>query len=123
MGDYLVRYPISGTRNGEPWPDRGERIELPDAEALDYLNAGYITPAPIEGPATAAISDPVGAETGKARAPRPAVKAAEKAEAAAKKAAEDLAATAAADALAAEQAAKDAAATAANGGPADAGKE
>lgn len=30
----------SGTRNGEDWPARGSVIDLPDAEALDYINAG-----------------------------------------------------------------------------------
>lgn len=31
---------ISGTRNGQSWPDVGEVINLPDAEAVDLLNAG-----------------------------------------------------------------------------------
>lgn len=31
---------ISGTRNGADWPKPGEVIDLPDAEAVDMLNAG-----------------------------------------------------------------------------------
>ena len=31
---------ISGTRDGEEWPRRGGVIDLPDAEAADYIAAG-----------------------------------------------------------------------------------
>lgn len=43
----------SGTRNGQEWPARGSEIDLPDAEAVDYVNAGMAEavttfPAPVE---------------------------------------------------------------------------
>lgn len=47
---------ISGTRDGEEWPKRGEVIDLPEAEALDYIAAGLCeadtTPAPVTETAT-----------------------------------------------------------------------
>lgn len=36
---------ITGTRNGDDWPPRGSVITLPDAEAVDLLNAGLAAPA------------------------------------------------------------------------------
>lgn len=36
---------ISGTRDGVEWPRPGEAIVLPDAEAVDMLNAGLVDPA------------------------------------------------------------------------------
>lgn len=103
MTGFLVRVPISGTRNGQPWPAPGEVIDLPDSEALEYLNARYIVPVPSETAAAAVTPDPAPRSDGKARAPRPSVKAAEKADAAARKAAEEAAAAEAA--RAAEEAA------------------
>lgn len=35
---------ISGTRNGEDWPNVGQRIELPDAEAVSLINAKCAVP-------------------------------------------------------------------------------
>lgn len=31
---------ISGTRDGQDWPEIGEVVDLPDTEAVDLLNAG-----------------------------------------------------------------------------------
>jgi hypothetical protein len=31
---------ITGTRNGEPWPKRGEEIDLPDDEAATMVSVG-----------------------------------------------------------------------------------
>lgn len=36
---------LSGTRNGQPWPPRGTVIDLPDAEAQQYIAAGMAKPA------------------------------------------------------------------------------
>lgn len=36
-----MKIQIGGTRNGFPWPAKGEFIELPDAEAQDLAAAGY----------------------------------------------------------------------------------
>ena len=41
----ILNTTISGTRNGEDWPARGSEIDLPDAEAVDMLNAGTASPA------------------------------------------------------------------------------
>jgi hypothetical protein len=35
---------ISGTRNGQEWPPRYSVMDLPDAEAMDYCQAGYAIP-------------------------------------------------------------------------------
>ena len=37
---------VSGLRNGHPWPRRGTAVDLPPAEAADYLNSGIAEPAP-----------------------------------------------------------------------------
>ncbi len=56
---------ISGTRNGDEWPAIGGEVDVPDAEAVDLLNAGL---------AVAAESAPVEKATAKptetATAPR-----------------------------------------------------
>lgn len=36
---------ITGTRDGQEWPAIGESMDLPDAEAVDMLNAGLVSPA------------------------------------------------------------------------------
>ena len=35
---------ITGNRNGEPWPQRGEEIDLPDHEAQDLITARLAHP-------------------------------------------------------------------------------
>ena len=35
---------MTGTRNGEDWPPKGSIITVPDAEAVDLLNAGIAAP-------------------------------------------------------------------------------
>ena len=44
----IMRVNISGTRNGIEWPPMGETVELPDAEAVDLLNARTAKPVPVE---------------------------------------------------------------------------
>lgn len=44
----IMRVNISGTRNGSEWPPVGGVVELPDAEAVDLLNARLADPAPVE---------------------------------------------------------------------------
>lgn len=41
---------MSGTRNGEPWPARGETTELPTAEAAHLVGAGIAEAVPDEPP-------------------------------------------------------------------------
>ncbi|AKN71232.1 hypothetical protein QR97_27890 [Streptomyces sp. PBH53] len=35
-----MKVTLSGTRDGEAWPPRGELVDLPDAEAADMVAAG-----------------------------------------------------------------------------------
>lgn len=49
---------LSGTRDGVDWPQRGEIVDLPDAEAVDMLNARLAVPVVAE-PETATIPAPV----------------------------------------------------------------
>lgn len=39
-----MKVDISGSRNGQPWPARGETVELPDAEGADLCAAGMAEP-------------------------------------------------------------------------------
>lgn len=50
MRHVIMRHNISGTRNGEPWPQRGSGIDLPDVEAADMIAAGFAIAAdpPVE---------------------------------------------------------------------------
>lgn len=35
-----MKVTISGTRDGQPWPERGGLVDLPDAEAEHMISAG-----------------------------------------------------------------------------------
>ncbi|MFZ3569956.1 hypothetical protein ACOKM5_23400 [Streptomyces sp. BH097] len=35
-----MKVTMSGTRNGQDWPPRGELVDLPEAEADDMVRAG-----------------------------------------------------------------------------------
>jgi hypothetical protein len=48
---------ISGTRDGQPWPPRGTRIDLPDLEAMDLCRTGMAVPVPAEEIKTAVVAD------------------------------------------------------------------
>lgn len=39
-----IKGDISGSRNGVPWPARGETIDLPDDEAAQMCESGLATP-------------------------------------------------------------------------------
>lgn len=41
----VMRFHISGTRNGQSWPTRGSDIELPDDEAELLIEQGLAEPA------------------------------------------------------------------------------
>lgn len=47
---------LSGSRDGQAWPQIGEVIDLPDDEAVSYLNAGMVEPAPEDDVETAVPS-------------------------------------------------------------------
>lgn len=54
---------VSGTRNGETWPPRGSVVELPDTEAIDYINADMAVPVAMPyGEPEHAVEDTVDVE-------------------------------------------------------------
>lgn len=38
-----MKVTISGTRDGKPWPERGEVVDLPDGEAEQLVASGLAT--------------------------------------------------------------------------------
>lgn len=57
-----MKVEMSGTRNGEPWPKRGEVAELPTAEAAHLVGAGIAEEVRHEAPTVETAVAPV-AET------------------------------------------------------------
>lgn len=53
-----LRTEFTGTRDGVPWPKRGEEIDLPDDEAVLLLNSKHAVPVKVEEPETAAAPVP-----------------------------------------------------------------
>lgn len=53
-----MKVEMSGTRNGEPWPKRGEVAELPTAEAAHLVGAGIAEQVPDEPPAVETATAP-----------------------------------------------------------------
>lgn len=49
---------MSGTRNGEPWPKRGEVAELPTTEAAHLVGAGIAVEVPDEAPVVETATAP-----------------------------------------------------------------
>lgn len=39
-----MKVEITGTRDGQPWPLRGEEIDVPDEEGRDLCNSGIAEP-------------------------------------------------------------------------------
>lgn len=88
---------ISGTRDGNDWPNPGQTIDVSPAEAADLIAGGYARPAEQD---ETAVADTSGIETATPQG-KPSIKSQAAAEAAAKaeaesKAAADAAAKAAA---------------------------
>ncbi|MCI3277522.1 hypothetical protein [Streptomyces cylindrosporus] len=48
---------VSGSRNGVPWPPRGETVELPDDEATALCASGMAEPVEHDEEASEAIGD------------------------------------------------------------------
>lgn len=48
---------ISGTRDGQAWPPRGTRIDLPDVEAMDLCRTGMAVPVPADEVEMAVVAD------------------------------------------------------------------
>jgi hypothetical protein len=38
-----MKVTISGTRDGQPWPERGQSVDLPDSEAEQLVASGLAT--------------------------------------------------------------------------------
>lgn len=53
---------LSGTRNGQPWPPRGQVVDLPDDEAAHYCAAGMATPVATRGADVETATPPPDAE-------------------------------------------------------------
>lgn len=53
-----MKVKISGTRNSEEWPDKGEVIDLPNDEAVQLLNQGAAEPLGEDDPETATAKAP-----------------------------------------------------------------
>lgn len=53
-----MKVEMSGTRNGEPWPKRGEVAELPTAEAAHLVGAGIAEQVPDEVPVVETATAP-----------------------------------------------------------------
>ncbi len=54
---------LSGMRNRQDWPPKGSVIDLPDAEALDYIRGGMARPAEPEDDVEKAVAPTVDVET------------------------------------------------------------
>jgi hypothetical protein len=48
---------VSGTRDGEAWPEPGGEIDLPDEEAIAYLSAGMAEAVPVAAAVESASVD------------------------------------------------------------------
>ncbi|MFJ2733688.1 hypothetical protein [Streptomyces sp. NPDC087317] len=44
-----MKVTISGTRDGQPWPERGQSVDLPDHEAEQMVSAGLAVPHDEDG--------------------------------------------------------------------------
>jgi hypothetical protein len=53
---------ISGTRNGVPWPPRGNSLDLPDDEARELINQQMAIPDGIRGDVETATLPSLGVE-------------------------------------------------------------
>lgn len=58
-----MRVDVSGTRNGQEWPRRGQVMELPDDEAVQYCANGMAEPIADTGEAETAVAPPAETRT------------------------------------------------------------
>jgi len=65
-----MKITISGLRDGEPWPGRGEIADVPEAEAIQLIAAGQAEPAPQPEPAPEPAPAPPAAKSAPAAKPR-----------------------------------------------------
>lgn len=62
---------MSGSRNGQPWPTRGEVVDLPDSEGADLCASGVASPVTEDEAETAVPPTDDVEERGKRRGGRP----------------------------------------------------
>ncbi|MFC8290069.1 hypothetical protein ACFUJ0_06095 [Streptomyces sp. NPDC057242] len=57
-----MRVTLTGTYNGEPWPSKGEVLDVPDdvAEQLVRYGAAELVEEPVEEPAPEPVEEPPG---------------------------------------------------------------
>lgn len=67
-----MKVQMSGTRNGEEWPAKGEVADLPTAEAAHLCSAGIAEPVADKAePETATAPDTAEKRGGRSRARKP----------------------------------------------------
>lgn len=66
-----MKVEVSGTRDGQPWPKRGEVLELPDADGAQLCAGGLAEPLP-DDHVEKAVPDTGGVETRADEPPDPA---------------------------------------------------
>jgi len=54
---------ISGTRNGEEWPEAGSTIELPESEARNLISNGWALEVPLATIRLATVTETPAVET------------------------------------------------------------
>lgn len=92
MAHVALKVQISGTRNGEPWPEPGVPVDLPEDEAAHLVEVGIADPVDVE---PEPVKEPTAAEKKAAEKAAAAEQAAAEKQAADEKAAADKAAAAA----------------------------
>jgi hypothetical protein len=58
-----MRIKVSGTRNGEDWPEIGGTIDLPGSEAQNLITHGWASEVPLDTIRLATVSGGFGNET------------------------------------------------------------
>ena len=62
-----MKVAVSGTRNGQDWPAKGEEIDLPDGEAADLCAAGLAEPVAEKGEPEKAVAPEASERRGRGR--------------------------------------------------------
>ncbi|ARF75685.1 hypothetical protein B7C62_28085 [Kitasatospora albolonga] len=64
-----MKVTVSGTRDGEPWPEKGSVVDLPDGEAKQLIAAGIAAEPDDEPEVEEATAPPAEASTPTGRKP------------------------------------------------------
>jgi hypothetical protein len=65
-----MKVTLSGTRDGETWPPRGELVDLPDAEATHMVRAGLAEEPDTDGGDEAPVIEEATAPTAETSTPQ-----------------------------------------------------